>query len=34
MAGLALGLLMAFYGGYVQLRDTLEAINRRSRGQK
>ncbi len=31
LLGLALGLIMAFWGGYVQLRNVLETINSRRR---
>jgi hypothetical protein len=34
LLGLVLGLVMAFWGGYVQLRDVLDTISRRDRGKQ
>jgi len=34
LLGLALGLVLAFWGGYLQLRDTLDSITSRSREKK
>ncbi|HXH21472.1 MAG TPA: AtpZ/AtpI family protein [Dehalococcoidia bacterium] len=34
LAGLALGLLMAFWGGYVQLRNVLTEISSQQRGKQ
>jgi hypothetical protein len=34
LAGLALGLVLAFYGGIKQLMEVLDAIDQRRRGQR
>lgn len=34
LAGLTLGLVLAFWGGYVQLRDVLEVVGDRKRGEE
>jgi hypothetical protein len=34
LLGLVLGLVMAFWGGYVQLKDVLDTISSRDRGKQ